>query len=147
MRAIDVAGNVAQTKPVTLLERKPPVVKSPVTVTVTSRSAPVYLVGHSDPDSLVGALFAARSPNGTVSIDLRPLAVGRGRFKVQIAFKATTRHRTIVRTVTVGRRGHLPRMAGSLSGATARTTVRLTVRKKVGRTWRRYATSKVVLPA
>jgi hypothetical protein len=147
VRAIDVAGNVAQTKPVTLTERKAPVAKPPVTVTVTSKSAPVYLAGESDPDSLIGALLAARSPNGTVSIDLRPLAVGRGTFKVAIAFKAGKRHRTIVRTVKVGRGGTLKRMAGSLAGATARATVQLTVRKKSGRHWRRYATSKLVLPA
>ena len=145
VRAVDVAGNAAQTKPVTLAERKAPVVKPPVTV--TSKSAPVYLAGHSDPDSLVGALLAARSPNGTVSIDLRPLAVGRGTFKVQIALTSGERDRTVARRVSVGRRGHLPRMAGSLAGATARTTVQLTVRKKSGRSWRRFATSRLVLPA
>jgi hypothetical protein len=145
VRAVDVAGNQALTTAVTLAERKPPVVSKPVTV--TSKSAPVYLAGHSDPDSLVGALLAARSPTGTVSIDLRPLAVGRGKFKVEIAFKAGKRHRKIVRTVTVGRGGTLPRMGGSLSRATAKTTVRLTVHKKSGRKWRRYATSKLVLAA
>jgi hypothetical protein len=146
VRALDRAGNQAVTKSVTLAERKPAVV-TPPPVTLVSKSAPVYLAGHTDPGSLVGSLRAARSPNGTVSIDLRPLAVGRGKFKVQIAFTAGKRHRTIVRTVTVGRRGHLPRMAGSLGGATAKTKVQLTVRKKSGRTWRRYATSKLVLPA
>jgi hypothetical protein len=114
---------------------------------VTSKSVPVYLAGHNDADSMVGALLAARSPNGTVSIDLRPLAVGRGTYKVEISFKSGKHHRKIVKTVKVGRRGTLPRMAGSLSQATAKTTVQLTVRRKSGGKWHPYATSKVVLGA
>ena len=94
---------------------------------------------------MVGAILAARSPNGTVSIDLRPLAVGRGKFKVQIKLTSGKRHRTVTKSYKVGRGGTLPRMAASLSKASAKATVQLTVRKKSGRSWKRYATSKVVL--
>ena len=110
-----------------------------------SSTKPVYLAGHKDPDSLVGALLAARSPNGTVSIDLRPLAVGRGTFKVQIKLASGKRHRTVTKRYTVRRGGTLPRIAASLSKAAGKATVRLGVRKKSGRSWKRYATAKVVL--
>jgi hypothetical protein len=142
--ARDAAGNQALTAPVTLAPRTKPVVEAPITV--RSESRPVYLAGHKDADSLVGALLAARSPNGTVSIDLRPLAVGRGSYKVQIKLESGKRHRTVTKTYKVGRGGTLPRIAASLSRATGKATVQLTVRKKAGGKWKRYATSKVVLP-
>jgi hypothetical protein len=129
---------------VTLAERTPPVVQKPVTV--RSESVPVYLAGHQDPGSLVGALLAARSPNGTLSIDLRPLAVGRGKFQVPLLLKSGKHKRTVTKTYGVGRGGTLPRIAASLARANGKATVELTVKKRRGRSWRRYATSKVVLP-
>jgi hypothetical protein len=137
LRAVDVAGNEIVTAPVTLAASKGGTVK------VTS--VPVYLAGHTDSGSLVGALSAARSANGTVSVDLRPLAVGRGRFKVQIDIKAGKRSRRFTRTYRVGRDGTLPRIATSLANATARCTVRLTVSRRAGERWRRHAGTRLVL--
>jgi hypothetical protein len=114
-------------------------------VTLQTANVPVYLAGHTDSDSLVGALLAARTASGTVSVDLRPLAVGRGRYQVGIKLTSGKRKRTVKRSYRVGRRGTLPRIAASLSRATGRTTVALTVRKKAGRRWRTHATAKVVL--
>jgi hypothetical protein len=105
----------------------------------------VYLTGHTDSDSLVGALLAARGANGTVSVDLRPLAVGRGRYQVSIKLTSGRRTRTVKKAYRVGRRGTLPRIAASLSRASGKTTVALTVRKKAGRRWRTHATAKAVL--
>jgi hypothetical protein len=143
VRAVDAAGNQALTAPATLADRAEREGESTGTVRISS--APVYLAGHTDKNSLVGAIRAARSANGTVSVDLRPLAVGRGRYKVAIALKSGEHHRTLRKTYTVGRDGTLPRIAASLSRATAKTTVTLTVRKQSGRSWRRYAIGKVVL--
>jgi hypothetical protein len=140
LRAVDVAGNQTVTTPVALTAPK----ESGATVKVSS--VPVYLAGHKDADSLVGALNAARSENGTVSIDLRPLAVGRGRYRVEIAMKSGKRSRRFKRAYKVGGTGTLPRIAASLSKATARCTVTLTVRKRTGRGWRRYAATRLVLP-
>jgi Bacterial Ig-like domain len=141
VRALDAAGNQGLTGWLTLASRavveKPPV--------VTASSSPVYLAGHTDSDSLVGAMRAKRSANGTVSVDLRPLAVGRGKFRVQIKLTSGKRSKTVKRTVKVGKGGTLPRIAGSLSKATAKCTVKLTVFKRAGGHWRRFATSKVVL--
>jgi hypothetical protein len=144
IRAIDAAGNQALSSLVTLADRAKPPTPTP-TVTMRVKSVPVYLGGRTDDDSMIGAFKAARSANGTVSVDLRPLAVGRGRYKVQIRLKAGKRKRTFTKTYKVGRGGNLRRMGGSLSGAAAKTTVTLTVRKKSGHGWRRYATAKIVL--
>jgi hypothetical protein len=144
IRALDAAGNQALSSTVTLADRAKPAAPAP-TVTMRVKSVPVYLGGRADDDSMIGALKAARSASGTVSVDLRPLAVGRGTYKVQIRLTAGTRKRTITKTSKVGRGGALRRIGGSLSGAAAKATVTLTVRKKSGRTWRPYATAKVVL--
>ena len=66
VRAADVAGNEFVTADAVL----PAQPKPGATVKVTS--APVYLAGKKNADSLVGAINAARSSNGTVSLDLRP---------------------------------------------------------------------------
>jgi hypothetical protein len=138
VRALDAAGNQALTSTLTLIERKPP-------VTLRTATAPVYLAGKKNPDSMVGAIMAARSPSGTVSIDLRPLAVGRGKYQVQITLKSGKRHRTVKKTVKVGRGGTLRRMAASLAHATGKTTITLTVRKQHGKSWRKHATARIVL--
>jgi hypothetical protein len=143
VRALDMAGNQTLTSLLTLTVRKLPVVTPPVTL--RTANVPVYLAGHSDSGSLIGALLAARSANGTVSVDLRPLAVGRGRYQVQIALKSGKHKRTVKKAYTVGRGGTLPRIAASLAGATGKTTVTLTVRKKAGSSWRKHAGAKVVL--
>ena len=108
-------------------------------------SVPVYLKGHKDADSMVGALNAVRSANGTVSLDLRPLAVGRGRYRVEIRLKSGKRSKRFKRTYTVGRTGALPRIGTSLSKARKKTTITLTVRKKAGRRWAKYAGTRLVL--
>jgi hypothetical protein len=141
VRALDAAGNQALTGLLTLADRA--TVAAPPKVTATS--VPVYLTGHTNSGSLVGAMRAARSSTGTVSVDLRPLAVGRGRYRVQITLKSGTHSRTITRTVKVRKHSALPRMSASLAKATAKCTVTLTVRKQVGKKWRKYATAKAVL--
>jgi hypothetical protein len=143
VRALDAAGNEGLTSVLTLPVRVPPVVTTPVTP--RTASTPVYLAGRHNDDAMVGALVAARSATGTVSVDLRPLAVGRGRYQVVIVLKSGKHKRTVKKTYTVGRDGTLRRLSASLAGASDRTTVTLTVRKKHGRSWRKHAAAKVVL--
>jgi hypothetical protein len=144
VRAIDAAGNQSLSSLLTLADRAKPPTPAP-TVTMRVESVPVYLGGHTDDDSMIGALKAARSANGTVSVDLRPLAVGRGTYKVEIRLQAGKHKRTVTKTYKVGRGGTLRRTGASLSGAADKATVTLTVRKKSGGHWRRYAGAKVVL--
>ena len=79
------------------------------------------------------------------SVDLRPLAVGRGKYKVQIKLRAGKSKRTITKTYKVGRGGTLRRLGGSLANAADKATVTLTVKKQRGGKWRKYATARVVL--
>jgi hypothetical protein len=138
LRAVDVAGNELVTDPVTLAA-------IPANVKVRISSVPVYLKGNKDADSMVGALNAVRSAGGTVSLDLRPLAVGRGSYRVEIRLKSGKRSKRFNRTYKVGRTGALPRISASLSKATAKCTIKLTVRKKAGKRWRTYAGTRLVL--
>ena len=138
LHAIDVAGNATVTAPVTLAA----IAK---TVKVRISSVPVYLKGHKDADSMLGALNAVRSASGTVSLDLRPLAVGRGSYRVAIRLKSGKHTKRFDRTYKVGRTGALPRISTSLSKATEKTTITLSVRKKAGKRWAGYAGSRLVL--
>ena len=139
--AVDAAGNAGLTAILTLPVRTPPAPP----VTLRTKSTPVYLAGHHNDNGMVGALVAARSATGTVSVDLRPLAVGRGRYRVVLTLKSGKHRRTVKKTQTVGRTGTLRRIAASLAHATGKTTVTLTVRKRHGRAWRKHAVAKVVL--
>jgi hypothetical protein len=94
---------------------------------------------------MLGALNAVRSATGTVSLDLRPLAVGRGTYRVEIRLKSGKHRKMVKRSYKVGRTGALPRMSASLSDAVAKTTITLTVRKKVGKRWRKHAGTRLVL--
>jgi hypothetical protein len=138
LHAVDVAGNATVTAPVTLAA-------IPKNVKVRISSVPVYLKGHKDADSMLGALNAVRSPSGTVSLDLRPLAVGRGSYRVEIRLKSGKHSKRFNRTYKVGRTGALPRISTSLSKATEKTTITLTVRKKSGTRWSKYAGTRLVL--
>jgi hypothetical protein len=145
VRALDVAGNQFLGGVVTLVERNPPAppVKPP---TMRTSSIPVYLGGRTDDGSMLGAMRAARSANGTVSVDLRPLAVGRGNYKVKLVLRSGTAKRTVSKRYKVRRGSALRRTNASLANAADTATVRLTIKKKRGGKWRKYATAKVVLP-
>lgn len=138
LRAVDVAGNETVTAPVTLAP-------APAGARVRISSVPVYLAGHKNPDGMLGGLNAARSANGTVSLDVRPLAVGRGTYRVELRLKAGKRSRRVKRTYKVGSTGALPRLSASLSRATKTCRITLTVRKKAGKRWRKHAATRLVL--
>ena len=137
-RVVDAAGNATITAPATVAE--PPAEPRPRTATV-----PVYLRGGRTSSALIGALRASRADTGAIAVDLRPLAVGRGRFRVAIVVKAGKRSRTVRRTLTVGRGGTLPRIRTELARAPAKATVTLDVRKQAGKRWRRHAAGRLVL--
>ena len=128
VRALDVAGNQALTTPVTLADRTP--ASKPSGRDVVERAGlPRRPQGRRTAWSARCAPRAA--PSGTVSVDLRPLAVGRGKFRVEIKLKSGKRSRTIKRDLQ-GRPGrHAPadrRLARQ--GDRRSRTVTLTVRKQ-----------------
>lgn len=137
LRAVDAAGNETISE-VTLAA-------VPVGAKVRISNVPVYLAGRDDTQSMLGGLNAARSANGTVSLDMGPLAVGRGTYRVELRLKAGKRSKLVKRTYKVGRTGALPRLSASLSRATQTCRITLTVRKKAGGRWRKHAASRLVL--
>ena len=68
-----------------------------------------------------------------------------GRYRVEIALKSGKHAKKVKRTYKVGRTGALPRISASLSKATEKCTITLTVRKKVGKRWRKHAGTRLVL--
>jgi hypothetical protein len=137
LRAVDAAGN--ETISEVALAAVPAGAKARVS------KVPVYLAGRDDAQSMLGGLNAARSTNGTVSLDMGPLAVGRGTYRVDLHLKAGKRSKRVKRTYRVGRTGALPRLSASLSRATQTCRITVTVRKKAGRHWREYAGTRLVL--
>lgn len=140
-RAVDRAGNATVTAPV-VLEPAPEGPRG----RARSASLPVYLRGREETGAMIGALRAARSESGAVRADLRPLALGKGRYKLKLRVKAGKRKRTVRRTVRLRRGDASPRLRTRLKGAARRATVTLKVhRRKRGR-WRRHATARLALP-
>jgi hypothetical protein len=137
-RAVDVAGNETVTNAVEITAAK--------TGRARSASRPVYLGGRKKTSAMIGALHAARAESGTVTADLRPLALGRGRFRIELRVKAAERDRTVKRTVKIGKNGTSPRLQARLKDATARSTVTLRVLRNAGSKWREHATARLVLP-
>jgi hypothetical protein len=138
LRAVDAAGNETITDPVTLAA-------VPAGATARITSVPVYLKGRKKTRNMLGGISAVRSATGNVSLDLRPLAVGRGRYRVELRLESGKRSKKVKRTYKVGRTGALPRVSASLSRATEKCTITLTVRKKVGKRWRKHAGTRLVL--
>jgi hypothetical protein len=117
----------------------------PVGARVRISNVPVYLAGRKDTQGMLGGLNAARSANGTVSLDMGPLAVARGTYRVEVKLKAGKRSKRVKRTFKVGRGGGLPRLSASLARATETCRITLTVRKKAGKRWRKHAGTRLVL--
>jgi Big-like domain-containing protein len=140
-RAVDLAGNAAGTAPVEVAA--PP--EGTPTARTRSASRPVYLRGRSGASAMIGALRARRDASGKVSVDLRPLALGRGKFRMKLRIEAGKRKRTVTRTVRTRRGGTSPRLRARLSGATKRCTVTLRVKRKAGGGWRAHAGGRLVL--
>ena len=140
-RAVDAAGNHAESDALELAGRAEPRRRGARTA-----SLPVYLRGRRSSSGMIGALRATRTESGAIAVDLRPLAVGRGRYRVVLKLKAGSRDRKVRRTRKVGKDGALPRIKAKLPKARGRATVSLTIRKRRGGGWRRHAGARLVIP-
>jgi len=138
-RAVDVAGNHAESTALSLAGRAAP-------RGARTASLPVYLRGRRSSSNMIGAMHATRTETGDVLVDLRPLAVGRGRYRVVLTVKAGKRTRRVRRTRVVAKGGALPRVKATLAKAAGRATVSLTIRKRTGGAWRRHAGARLVIP-
>ena len=146
----DAAGNVGASAPITLADRTPPPPAPPAppaeeTVTPRTTSEAVLLRGSGSASTrLLGQLSLSSTPTKT-TVDLRPLALGKGKF--QFVFKVTTgkKSKTITKTQAVNKTGYSQRISVSVSAAAANAKVTLTVRRRSGSRWIAYATGSAKL--
>jgi hypothetical protein len=156
--AIDAAGNVGTSEPLALADRTPPPPVSTPTppptpktpakedsheVTPRSSSEAVLLRKRGSASSrLVGQLSLAGTPTRT-TVDLRPLALGKGRFHFTLKVTVDGKTKTVRKTQTT-RKGYSRRISVRV-GAAADATVKLTVRRRSGKRWVTHATASAKL--
>jgi hypothetical protein len=143
--ASDNAGNGAASKAASLADRStppaPPAAPAPPTPR-TKSEAVLLRKGGASAARLVGQLAIASLPSST-TVDLRPLAIGKGTF--QFVFKITTGSKTkTVKMTQKVKTGYSKRIRIALP-ASSRTAVALTVKRKAGKRWAAYATSAAKL--
>jgi hypothetical protein len=137
--ATDNAGNGVASAPVKVADRTQPVT-APTPRTATE--AVLLRKGGGTSARLLGQLAISALPTKT-TIDLRPLALGKGTF--QLVFKVTTgkKTKTVTKTQTT-KSGYSARIGISVGGA-EKTAVSLTVRRKTGKRWVTFATGAAKL--
>jgi hypothetical protein len=137
--ASDNAGNGAASAAVSLADRSAP---APAPTPRVRSEAVLLRKGGAAAARLVGQLSIASLPAST-TVDLRPLAIGKGSF--QFVFKITVgkKTKTITKTQTVTT-GYSTRIAIKLP-ASAKTSVSLTVKRKQGKRFVAYATGSAKL--
>ncbi len=142
--ATDTAGNAAGTAAAKLADRTASSTSTP-TSTTTSKPQPVArsvseAVLRSGRGSVaarvLGEISLTSLPTASTA-DLRPLALGKGTFRIQMKMKADKSTKTVTKTV-VTKSGYSPRISMRMNGA-AHIQVDLTVRRKVGSRWRTHA--------
>jgi hypothetical protein len=147
--AADKAGNGAASAPLGLADRTPPAPPADDTddtdaaPTPRTRSEAVLLrKGGSTAARLIGQLSIASLPTKT-TVDLRPLAIGKGTFQFVFKITAGKKTKTVTKTQTI-KTGYSTRILVAL-GASTKTSVALTVRMKSGKRWTTYAAGSAKL--
>ena len=139
-RATDVAGNGANSVGLILSDRI-----VPATVPPRSVSEAVLRSGHGSVISRALGELSLSATASRSSVDLRPLAVGSGRFKIAMTLRADKRRKTYTTTVKA-KRGYTPRVSFHVGGG-AHVTVDLTVRRRSGGRWVAFASGGAELGA
>jgi hypothetical protein len=151
--AVDAAGNVAISAPLGLADRTPPPVKPKPTPTPTphddetitprtTSDAVLLRRGGSGSARLLGQLSISATPTAT-TVDLRPLALGKGTFQFVIKVRTDKKSKTVRKTIKT-KKGYSPRVRVKAAAA-ADAAVRLTVRRKSGRRWVTHAAGTATL--
>jgi hypothetical protein len=112
-------------------------------VEARSASRPVFLRGGTESSDMVGALRATRSATGVARADLRPLALGPGRFRLTLLVKAGKQKRKVRKVVELGRNEASPRLRAKIAGATGSTKIVLRVQRRAGSRWRAHASARI----
>jgi hypothetical protein len=130
--ATDVAGNSARSVGLIMSDRIVPA-KTPA----RSVSEAVLRSGHGSVLSRALGELALNATASRSTVELRPLAVGSGRFQITMTLRADKLHKKYTKVVKA-KKGYTPRVSFHVGGG-AHVTVDLTVRKRAGRRWRSYA--------
>ena len=109
----------------------------------SSSEAVLLRKGGASAARLVGQLAISSLPTAT-TVDLRPLAIGKGTFQFVFKIKSGKKTKTVTKTQTV-KTGYSTRISVALPAPPARPSVALTVRKKSGKRWTTYATAAAKL--
>jgi hypothetical protein len=148
VRAADRAGNAATSPAVVLAERKAPPAgptktKTKPAPTPRTASRAVLRRGKGTVAArALGQLEISALPESTTAT-LRPLALGRGSFRVSLKVTADRRSKTVNKKVS-SRSGYSPQIVVKTGGAVD-VTVTLTVKRKSGGRWITYATGTTKL--
>jgi hypothetical protein len=132
VHATDVAGNAANSRALILSDRVVRVAQVPRSV-----SEAILRSGHGSAISRAVGELSLSSTASRTSVDLRPLALGGGRFQITMKLRADKKHKTYRKTVKTSK-GYTPRISVRMGGA-ARVSVDLTIRRKSGKRWKAYA--------
>jgi hypothetical protein len=146
--AVDRAGNAADSAPITLADRTPVATPAPTPtptpeIVPRQKSEAVLRNGSGSVGArALGELEVSSAPERT-TVDLRPLALGKGKFKILLKIQADKSSKTTSKTVTT-KSGYSPRITVKLAGA-ARVRVKLTVQRRSGRHWIMHASGSAAL--
>jgi len=138
--ATDVAGNTGTSAPVTLAARTGTDAGDEVPGRTASEA--ILLGKRAKSSRLLGQLAIAATSTRT-TVDLRPLALGKGTFQFVVKVKTDKKTKTFRKTQRT-RRGYSKRFSVS-TGAGVNVSVTVTVRKKVGKRWKTHASGKATL--
>jgi hypothetical protein len=140
--AADGAGN-GSASPATNLADRTPAPRSPDAPTPRTSTEAVFMKGgRASSSRLLGQLSIESLPTSTV-IDLRPLALGKGKFQFRLTIKTDSKTKRVSKTQTA-RRGYSRRIRVKVP-ASADAKVSLTVKKRSHRRWVKYATGSATL--
>jgi hypothetical protein len=142
--ATDTAGNMVASAPVALADRTPRT-QPPVTEQPTPRTtSEAVLLRKSGTNSarLLGQLSISSLPTST-TVDLRPLALGKGKFQFVIKVTTGKKTKTVSKTQTTSS-GYSQRISVRVAAAD-KAAVTLSVRKRSGSRWVNYASGAAKL--
>jgi hypothetical protein len=132
----DAAGNMAASAPVALADRTPPPVAEEPPTPRTSSEAVLLSKGRTSSARLLGQLSISSLPSST-TVDLRPLALGKGTFQFVIKVTTGKKTKTVTKTQTT-KSGYSQRISVKVAAAD-KASATLTVRKRSGSKWVTYA--------
>jgi hypothetical protein len=133
--ATDAAGNVASSARLTLAERTKPAADDKVVPRFTSEEVLLKRASSASKRPL-GQIALSATPSKT-TVDLHPLALGKGTFKLVLKITYGKKTKTVTTTQTTVK-GYTKRIVASAPAA-ATAKVDLIVRRKSGKRWVTHA--------